>query len=118
MKLDDVDGEGFEIDDRRGRGSSGGFGLPGGMSLGRGGKIGLIGVLSQGSSNPHTLMLKGGHLHGIFVGDRSLFEQLNAAINANGIKPVIDKVFAFDQVKEAFRHAQSGDFMGKVVISV
>jgi NADPH:quinone reductase-like Zn-dependent oxidoreductase len=87
-------------------------------ALGRGGKIGLIGVLSQGSSNPHTLMLKGGHLHGIFVGDRSLFEQLNAAINANGIKPVIDKVFAFDQVKEAFRHAQSGDFMGKVVISV
>lgn len=87
-------------------------------ALARGGKIGLIGVLSQGSSNVHTLMLKGGNLHGIFVGGRDLFEQLNAAINANGIKPVIDKVFPFDQAKDAFRHQQSGDFMGKVVIAI
>ena len=87
-------------------------------SLARGGKVGLIGVLSQGSSNPHTLMMKGGSLHGIFVGDRTLFEQLNAALDANGIKPVIDKVFPFDQAKDAFRHAASGDFIGKVVIAV
>lgn len=88
------------------------------QSIGRGGKIGLIGVLSQGTSNPHTLMMKGGSLHGIFVGGRDLFEQLIAAINANGIKPVIDKVFPFDHAKDAFRHQASGDFMGKVVISV
>ena len=87
-------------------------------SLARGGKVGLIGVLSQGSSNPHTLMMKGGSLHGIFVGDRTLFEQLNAALDANGIKPVIDKVFPFDQAKDAFHHQASGDFIGKVVISV
>ncbi len=87
-------------------------------SIARGGKIGLIGVLTQGTSNPHTLMMKGGNLHGIFVGGRDLFEQMNAAINANGIKPVIDKVFPFDQVKDAFRHAESGDFVGKVVIAV
>jgi NADPH:quinone reductase-like Zn-dependent oxidoreductase len=87
-------------------------------SIGRGGKIGLIGVLTQGSSNPHTLMMKGGSLHGIFVGDRAMFEQLVAAINVNGIKPVIDKVFPFDQAKDAWRHQISGDFMGKVVISI
>ena len=87
-------------------------------AIGRGGKIGLIGVLSQGQSNPHTLMLKGGSLHGIFVGDRTLFEQLVAAVNANRIKPVIDKVFPFAEAKDAFRHAQSGDFMGKVVIAL
>jgi NADPH:quinone reductase-like Zn-dependent oxidoreductase len=87
-------------------------------SIGRGGKIGLIGVLTQGTSNPHTLMMKGGSLHGIFVGDRGLFEQMVAAINANGIKPVIDKVFGFDQAKDAFRHQASGDFIGKVVIAV
>ena len=88
------------------------------QSLARGGKVGLIGVLSQGSSNPHTLMMKGGSLHGIFVGDRTLFEQLVAAIDANGIKPVIDKAFPFEQAKDAFRHQASGDFIGKVVISV
>ena len=78
----------------------------------------LIGVLSQGTSNPHVLMMKAGSLHGIFVGDRGLFEQLVGAIEANGIKPVIDKVFPFDQAKDAFRHQASGDFIGKVVISV
>ena len=88
------------------------------QALAPGGKIGLIGVLTQGSSNPHTLMMKGGSLHGIFVGGRPLFEQLIAAIDANGVKPVIDKVFPFDQAKEAFRHAASGDFIGKVVIAV
>ena len=87
-------------------------------SLARGGKVGLIGVLTKGESSPHTLMMKGGSLHGIFVGDRGMFEQLNAAINVNGIKPVIDKVFGFDQAKDAFRHQISGDFMGKVVISI
>ena len=88
------------------------------QSLARGGKVGLIGVLSQGTSNPHVLMMKAGSLHGIFVGDRGLFEQLVAAIEANGIKPVIDKVFPFDQAKDSFRHQASGDFIGKVVISV
>ena len=87
-------------------------------SIGRGGKIGLIGVLTQGTSNPHTLMMKGASLHGIFVGDRTMFEQLNAAINVNRIKPLIDKVFPFEQAKDAWRHQISGDFMGKVVIAV
>ncbi len=63
-------------------------------------------------------MMKGGSLHGIFVGDRALFEQMNAGINANGIKPVIDKVFPFAQAKDAFRHQASGDFIGKVVIAI
>ena len=87
-------------------------------SLARGGKVGLIGVMTQGTSNPHTLMMKGGSLHGIFVGDRTLFEQMNAAINVNRIKPVIDKVFPFAEAKDAFRHQASGDFMGKVVIAI
>lgn len=87
-------------------------------SLARGGKVGLIGVMTQGSSNPHTLMMKGASLHGIFVGGRDLFEQMNAAINVNGVKPVIDKVFQFDQAVAAFEHAQSGDFIGKIVIAV
>jgi NADPH:quinone reductase-like Zn-dependent oxidoreductase len=87
-------------------------------SLARGGKVGLIGVMTQGTSNPQTLMMKAGSLHGIFVGGRELFEQMNAAISANGIKPVIDRVFPFADAPAAFEHAQSGDFIGKVVIAV
>ena len=87
-------------------------------ALARGGKIGLIGVMTQGTSNPHTLMLKAGHLHGILVGDRDLFVQMNAAIEANGIQPVIEQVYAFEDAREAFNKAASGQFIGKVVISI
>jgi NADPH:quinone reductase-like Zn-dependent oxidoreductase len=89
------------------------------QSLARGGKVALIGVLSHSSeTNPHTLMVKGGSLHGIFVGDRQMFEQMNAAIEVNRLKPVIDKVFSFEEAREAYEFHRSGAFIGKVVIGV
>ena len=96
-------------------------------ALAPGGKISLLGVLSHYADgkpaavenpSPHALMVKGGNLHGVFVGDRAMFEAMNRAIDANGIKPVIDKVFGFGDVPAAYRHAASGDFMGKIVIGI
>src|SRR5262245_56067391 len=68
-------------------------------SLGRGGKIGLIGFLAgrEGDTNPTPLMMVGGSLHGIFVGDREMFEEMSRAIGVNGIRPVVDRVFPFDE---------------------
>jgi NADPH:quinone reductase-like Zn-dependent oxidoreductase len=88
--------------------------------LGYGGKVALIGVLSgpQGDANPHDLMFKNGSLHGIGVGSRVSLEQLIQAIEVNGIKPIIEKVFPFDQAVEAFRLQASGNFMGKIVIQL
>ena len=40
------------------------------------------------------------------------------AIEANAIKPVIDKVFAFDEAPAAYRHMASGAHFGKIVIRV
>lgn len=90
------------------------------LSLAYAGKIAMIGVLSgfQGDTNPHPVMLKGGNMHGIFVGSRVMFEQMNRAIEANDIHPVIDKVFNFDQCVEAFTHMQSQAHFGKVVIAI
>lgn len=85
------------------------------------GKVALIGVLTGrggGDSTPHAMMLKGGSLHGIFVGNREMFEQMNRAIEVNKIKPIIDKVFPFEDAAAAYRHQASGNFMGKVVIRV
>ncbi len=50
-----------------------------------GGKVVLIGVLTGRSAeiSPYGLMWKEGHLHGIRVGDRRMFEQMNRAIDAN-----------------------------------
>jgi NADPH:quinone reductase-like Zn-dependent oxidoreductase len=65
----------------------------------------------------HPIMVKGANIHGIFVGNRAMFEELNAAIEANGIRPVIDKVFPFEAAPDAFRYQKGGAF-GKVVIRV
>jgi len=89
------------------------------QSLAFGGKVVLIGLLTGrtgGDINPYTLMPKRGNLHGIFVGDRAMFVEMNKAIEANGIRPVVDKVFAFDDAPAAYRHQASGNFVGKVVI--
>jgi NADPH:quinone reductase-like Zn-dependent oxidoreductase len=89
-------------------------------SLAPGGKVCLIGVLTgrAGESHPYALMRKGGNLHGIWVGDREMFEQMNRAIGANRITPIVDRVFSFDDTPAAYRHHQSGQFIGKVVIKV
>ena len=61
-------------------------------------------------------MLKGASLRGIYVGSRGMAERLNAAIDANGIKPVIDRVFPFEEAVEAYRYQASSALFGKVVI--
>ena len=87
------------------------------QSLGYGGKVSLIGFLAgAGDSNPYPLMVKAGSLHGIYVGSTRMFEDLNRAIESNGIKPVIDRVFPFDQAADAFRLLASGSFVGKIAI--
>lgn len=89
-------------------------------AVGFGGKIALIGFLAGAAANlnPVGLMLKSGSLHGIGVGSTAMFEALNRAIEINGLKPVVDKVFEFDKAPDAFRCLASGDFVGKVVIEV
>jgi len=84
------------------------------------GKVALIGFLAgrAGDINPLTLMMKGGSMVGIGVGNRAMFEDMNGAIQVNGIKPVVDKVFPFDQAAAAFRCQAAGDFIGKLVVTV
>jgi len=89
------------------------------QSIGFGGKIALIGFLggSAGEQNPYALMMKGGSLFGIGVGSTAMFEEMNRAIEVNGIKPVVDKVFPFDRAADAFQAMAAGDFFGKVVVA-
>jgi NADPH:quinone reductase-like Zn-dependent oxidoreductase len=84
-----------------------------------GGKVALIGFLAgMGDINPAILMMKSGVMIGIGVGSRAMFEDMNRAIDINKIKPVVDKVFPFDKAADAYRCQASGDFLGKVVITV
>jgi NADPH:quinone reductase-like Zn-dependent oxidoreductase len=83
------------------------------------GKIALIGVLArEGDTGPHALMMKGAALQGIFVGNRAMFEDLLAAIAVNRIKPVVDRVFDFNDVRAAYDYVAAGKHFGKVIIKV
>lgn len=95
--------------------------LPKSMSaLARGGKICMIGFVGgmRGEANPQQVMRSGGNLHGIFVGNRAMFEQLNRAVEVNDLHPVIDKVFDFNDTVAAYRHLQSQSHVGKIVIQL
>ena len=53
----------------------------------------------------------------IFAGNRAQFIAMNRAIAVNRLKPIIDRVFPFEQVVEAFRYYEQTQPFGKVVIS-
>ena len=85
----------------------------------RGGHIALIGVLAgRGEFDPRLMMVKGVHLQGIYVGSREMFEEMNRAISLAGMRPVIDRVFQFDELLEALRYMESGSHFGKICLRV
>lgn len=56
-------------------------------------------------------------IRGIAVAPRTSFDRMNPFLDKHGIKPVIDKVYAFDEAVQAFEHLARGPF-GKIVIKV
>jgi NADPH:quinone reductase-like Zn-dependent oxidoreductase len=89
------------------------------QAIGFGGEIAIIGVLSRdGNVTPRDMMFKAGRMRGIFVGSADMAIRLNAAIDANGFKPVVDRVFDFAEAKAAYAYQSSPDLFGKVVIAM
>ena len=81
-----------------------------------GGRIGLVGVLTGGEINPTRVMSKSVRLQGIYVGSRAMFENMNRAITAAELKPVIHKTFAFAEARAAYHHMQAAGHFGKIVV--
>jgi len=83
------------------------------------GHISSIGILGNGRKGEITfpkLFFKHIRLIGIAVGSKGMQENMIDAININGIKPIVDKSFAFDQLADAFRYQESGQHFGKIVL--
>jgi NADPH:quinone reductase-like Zn-dependent oxidoreductase len=81
--------------------------------------VALIGVLQPvGGPNPRGLMMTAGIMRGIFVGSAAMARRLNAAIDVNGIKPLIGARFPFEQAKEAYAHAWGPESFAKTVIEL
>ena len=72
------------------------------------GVISIIGFLGGFSKNQPSFLDCLNHVctaRGVLAGSRQQFEEMNAAIDANGIKPIIDeKVFEFEELKEAYQY--------------
>lgn len=83
-----------------------------------GGRISLIGVLAGGGQvDPIPILMKSVTLQGIFVGNRTMFEAMNAVITQNQLHPIIDRAFPFSDIQSAFRHMERGAHFGKIVCS-
>lgn len=82
-----------------------------------GGRISLIGILSGfGTVDPLPILMKGVCVQGIFVGSRAMFETMNGVLVLHELRPIVDKVFPFEKLREAFRHMESGSHFGKIVL--
>lgn len=83
-----------------------------------GGHVALIGVLTGVSGDVPTalLMAKQAKLQGLIVGSRQEQEDFVRALEISGIRPVIDRTFALEELADAFRHQETGDHFGKIAV--
>jgi NADPH:quinone reductase-like Zn-dependent oxidoreductase len=85
-----------------------------------GGIIGLIGVLTgvSGAINPTPIMVKSITVKGIYVGSRTMFADMNRAIEAHNLKPMIDQTFDFKDARSAYHAMRGAGHFGKLVIKM
>jgi NADPH:quinone reductase-like Zn-dependent oxidoreductase len=83
-----------------------------------GGTISVIGVLSGGTMNASLglVVTRQVRLQGITVGSRDGFEAMARAIGQHRLEPVVDRVFAFEALKDAMAWLKSGSHFGKVCL--
>lgn len=55
---------------------------------------------------------------GINIGPKQMFDDLIRFVEAKQLKPLIDRVFPFDQAVQALEYLASGQHSGKIVIKV
>lgn len=82
------------------------------------GHIGLIGVLAGFAGEVPTAVAMAGNVRisGLTVGSREQQIAMIRAIEANGIRPVIDSSFPLEALADAFRHQESARHFGKICV--
>jgi len=94
-------------------------------SLGDGGRVSIVGRLAGPvpEFNTASLLFRRLKLGGVHVGGYSAaegaaaWEKIVKAMSTKGFKPLVDSVWPFGQLKEAFNRLEAGP-MGKVILGV
>ena len=79
----------------------------------------MIGLLTGPGApvDPMPILRRNLRVQGLYVGNRQMFEAMNRAIAAGGLKPAIDRAFPFAAAPDAYRHLKSQNHFGKIVIT-
>lgn len=85
-----------------------------------GGTVAIVGGVSGFGGELDQFALIGGakRLSGIYVGSRSMLEDLNRFLGVAAIHPVVDRIFPFHQTQAAYQYLKNAGHFGKVVIEV
>ena len=83
-----------------------------------GGHIAMIGVLTGvGGEVPISAVIaKQARLQALVVGSRRHQIEFVRGIEATGLRPIIDRSFALDAMRDAFRYQESGAHFGKICL--
>lgn len=84
----------------------------------RGGAIHIIGLIAPGEIDPVHILLGGVTLRGTEVGSREMFEAMNRSISHSQIRPIIDRVFGYEELPDALHFLAEGSHFGKIVIQI
>jgi NADPH:quinone reductase-like Zn-dependent oxidoreductase len=82
------------------------------------GKIVQIGVLSGFAPTPNLarLQTENADIIGVTVGSVEHFQAMNTFLTIHALRPIIDRIFAFDEAQAALDFVRSGTHFGKIVI--
>jgi NADPH:quinone reductase-like Zn-dependent oxidoreductase len=85
-----------------------------------GGVVSIIGNLGGGSTELNLLpvLMQNLRLQGVIVGHRESFEALVRAVTQAQIRPVVDRVFGFDDFRGALEHMATGGHFGKICVDL
>jgi NADPH:quinone reductase-like Zn-dependent oxidoreductase len=85
-----------------------------------GGAVAQIGVLSRETASLEVPLIlhKQVRLRGVYVGARSHFDEMNAAIALHKLQPVVDQVFTLESFPDALRRMEAASHFGKLVVRV
>ena len=85
-----------------------------------GAHISVIGILTGlgGDVSIVTALIKQLRLQGLIVGNRAQQQDMVKAIDANGMRPMVDKVFPLENIVDAFKYQESNQHFGKICLQM